>query len=139
MASDSEVPTLENVARSYARVVTEDLRSLVGVDLTLKGPAVDLVESDAVVLAECGNSFAWANHCLRFATPGRYRASTLLGASGHMVLPPGLEPLTEPVVIIAAVFMYCVEFFADKVPGVTDSGTSASTLPANPNVRARAI
>ena len=42
----------------------------------------------------------------------------ILGATGHMVLPPGLEPLTEPVVIAAASFMYCVEFFADKVPGV---------------------
>jgi hypothetical protein len=48
----------------------------------------------------------------------------ILGATGHMVLPPGLEPLTEPVVIIAASFMYCVEFFADKTPGV-DTGWDA--------------
>lgn len=40
-------------------------------------------ESDAVVLAECGNSFAWCNHYLRFATPGRYRVSTLFGSMGH--------------------------------------------------------
>lgn len=39
--------------------------------------------SDAVVLAECGNSFAWTNHYLRFATPGRYRVSTLFGSMGH--------------------------------------------------------
>jgi len=45
----------------------------------------------------------------------------ILGASGHMVLPPGLEPLADPIVIMAAGFMYCVEFFADKVPGV-DTG-----------------
>jgi len=48
----------------------------------------------------------------------------ILGATGSMVLPPGLEPLTEPVVIAAAVFMYSVEFFADKVPGV-DTGWDA--------------
>jgi len=48
----------------------------------------------------------------------------ILGATGHMQLPPGLELLTDPIVIIAAVFMYCVEFFADKTPGV-DTGWDA--------------
>lgn len=41
-------------------------------------------DSDAVVMAECGNSFAWCNHHLRFQTPGRYRVSTLFGSMGHM-------------------------------------------------------
>jgi hypothetical protein len=48
----------------------------------------------------------------------------ILGATGHIVLPQGLEPLTDPVVIVAACFMYCVEFFADKTPGV-DTGWDA--------------
>lgn len=39
--------------------------------------------SDALVLAECGNSFAWANHYLRFAGPARYRVSMLFGSMGH--------------------------------------------------------
>lgn len=39
--------------------------------------------SDAVVLAESGNSFTWATHFLRFAQPGRYRVSTNLGSMGH--------------------------------------------------------
>ena len=39
--------------------------------------------SDAIVLAESGNAFVWATHRLRFATPGRYRASTGVGAMGH--------------------------------------------------------
>ncbi|MEM8933873.1 MAG: thiamine pyrophosphate-dependent enzyme, partial [Acidobacteriota bacterium] len=39
--------------------------------------------SDAVVLAECGNSFAWCNHHLRFADAGRYSVSTLFGSMGH--------------------------------------------------------
>ncbi len=45
----------------------------------------------------------------------------LLGASGNMDLPPGLEILEDPMVLIAAGLMYCVEFFADKMPGV-DTG-----------------
>ena len=56
-----------------------------------------------------------------------YAAILTLGimqASGAIVLPPGLEILSEPLVVVAAVFMYLVEFFADKVPGV-DSGWDA--------------
>ncbi|MCC5636750.1 scytonemin biosynthesis protein ScyA [Nostoc sp. CHAB 5844] len=41
--------------------------------------------SDAVVLAECGNSFTWSTHCLRFTEPNRYRVSTGVGAMGHAV------------------------------------------------------
>jgi hypothetical protein len=45
----------------------------------------------------------------------------LLGAGGHIDLPPGLTILSDPLVISAAGFMYAVEFFADKMPGV-DTG-----------------
>jgi len=45
----------------------------------------------------------------------------LLGTTGHITLPPDLQLLTDPLVIGAAALMYCVEFFADKVPGV-DTG-----------------
>ncbi len=48
----------------------------------------------------------------------------ILGATGNIVLPPGLQILANPLVIVAAGFMYCVEFFADKTPGV-DSGWDA--------------
>lgn len=41
--------------------------------------------SDAVVMAESGNAFAWANHALRFAAPGRYRTSAAFGSMGHFV------------------------------------------------------
>ncbi|MES9963847.1 MAG: DUF4126 domain-containing protein [Candidatus Sedimenticola sp. 20ELBAFRAG] len=44
-----------------------------------------------------------------------------LGLTGHMELPPGLEMLSDPLVLGAAGFMYMVEFFADKTPGV-DTG-----------------
>lgn len=39
--------------------------------------------TDAVVLAESGNSFTWATNYLRFAQPQRYRVSTNLGSMGH--------------------------------------------------------
>ncbi len=41
-----------------------------------------------------------------------------LGASGTMELPAGLSVVSEPTVLLAAGFMYLVEFFADKIPGV---------------------
>lgn len=44
-----------------------------------------------------------------------------LGATGNVALPPELQVLTSPLVIVAAAVMYLVEFFADKVPGV-DTG-----------------
>jgi len=45
----------------------------------------------------------------------------LLGASGQMTLPPNLQIVSEPIVILAAGIMFCIEFFADKIPGV-DTG-----------------
>lgn len=41
-----------------------------------------------------------------------------LGASGQADLPDGLAIVSEPPVMLAAGFMYAVEFFADKIPGV---------------------
>lgn len=48
----------------------------------------------------------------------------LLGNTGNLDLPPGLVILSDPLVMMAAGFMYCVEFFADKIPGV-DTGWDA--------------
>jgi hypothetical protein len=44
-----------------------------------------------------------------------------LGSTGNIDLPPELQLLANPVVMLAAGVMYCIEFFADKVPGV-DTG-----------------
>ena len=44
-----------------------------------------------------------------------------MGSTGSIDLPPGLEILSDPVVLFAAGVMYCVEFFADKIPGVDSS------------------
>ena len=40
-----------------------------------------------------------------------------LGNTGHIELPPDLQVVQDPAVLMAAGFMYCVEFFADKTPG----------------------
>lgn len=39
--------------------------------------------SGAVLLSECGNSFLWTTHRLRFSAPHRYRTSTGWGSMGH--------------------------------------------------------
>ncbi|MEH2158340.1 scytonemin biosynthesis protein ScyA [Nostoc sp.] len=41
--------------------------------------------SNAIVMAECGNSFTWSTHLLQFAEANRYRVSTGVGAMGHAV------------------------------------------------------
>ncbi len=56
-----------------------------------------------------------------------YAAVLTLGLSaalGYTQLPPELGILSDPLVILAAGFMYFVEFFADKTPGV-DTGWDA--------------
>lgn len=40
-------------------------------------------ESEAIIVAEAGNSFAWTNHYLRMPRPGRYRANMGWGSMGH--------------------------------------------------------
>jgi hypothetical protein len=47
-----------------------------------------------------------------------------LGSTGNIVLPPDLQILASPIVMLAAGLMYVVEFFADKTPGV-DTGWDA--------------
>jgi len=58
---------------------------------------------------------AWASGINLYAT---LLVLGLGGIYGVVSLPPGLEILTNPVVIGAAGLMYMVEFFADKTPGV---------------------
>ncbi|MFZ7124921.1 MAG: DUF4126 domain-containing protein [Desulfobacterales bacterium] len=48
----------------------------------------------------------------------------MLGATGNMTLPPDLQILAHPLVITASGFMFLMEFFADKIPGV-DNGWDA--------------
>ncbi|HOI93581.1 MAG TPA: DUF4126 domain-containing protein [Syntrophobacter fumaroxidans] len=66
----------------------------------------------------------------------------ILGATGSIVLPPELAVLANPIVIVAAVIMYVVEFFADKVPGVDTAWDTLHTfirIPAGAILAAGAV
>jgi hypothetical protein len=65
-----------------------------------------------------------------------------LGTTGNIDLPPGLEILTDPMVMGAAGLMYCVEFFADKIPGIDSGWDGISTfirIPAGAILAAGAV
>ena len=51
-----------------------------------------------------------------------------LGTTGNIDLPPELMVVTDPLVMTAAGIMYCVEFFADKTPGVDTAWDSLHTF-----------
>jgi hypothetical protein len=66
----------------------------------------------------------------------------LLGLSGNMPLPETLQVLQNPIVIGVAGFMYCVEFFADKVQGVDSAWDTLHTfirIPAGAVLAATAV
>jgi len=66
----------------------------------------------------------------------------ILGATGHLVLPPDLLILQDPLVIAAAGCMYVVEFFADKVPGLDTAWDAVHTfirIPAGAVLAAGAV
>jgi len=52
----------------------------------------------------------------------------LMARLGYVELPPGLGLLTHPAVLGASGFMFCVEFFADKVPGFDTLWDAAHTF-----------
>jgi hypothetical protein len=65
-----------------------------------------------------------------------------LGATGRMVLPEGMEVFADPLVMFAAGFMYLVEFFTDKVPGVDTAWDTLHTfirIPAGAILAASAV
>ena len=65
-----------------------------------------------------------------------------MGATGNIELPPDLQILSDPMVMVAAGAMYCVEFFADKVPGVDTGWDAISTfirIPAGAILAAGAV
>ena len=81
------------------------------------------METTELIIAALG--LAWAsglNLYAGLATLG------ILGATGQMTLPPDLAVLAHPAVIAASVFMYIVEFAADKVPGVDTTWDTIHTF-----------
>ncbi|MFT5395325.1 MAG: hypothetical protein ACI85N_000509 [Gammaproteobacteria bacterium] len=51
-----------------------------------------------------------------------------LGTTGNIDLPPEMMVVTDPLVMSAAGLMYCVEFFADKTPGVDTAWDTLHTF-----------
>ncbi len=93
-----------------------------------------IVETIALTLG-----VAWASSINLYAA---IAVLGFLGSSGHIVLPEELMVLTDPLVIGAACFMYCVEFFADKTPGVDTGWDTIHTfirIPAGAILAANAV
>ncbi len=66
----------------------------------------------------------------------------IAGAGGYVELPETLAIVEDPLVILAAGFMYCVEFFADKTPGVDTAWDGLHTfirIPAGALLAAGAV
>lgn len=66
----------------------------------------------------------------------------IAGAGGYVELPETLSIVEDPLVIVAAGFMYCVEFFADKTPGVDTAWDGLHTfvrIPAGALLAAGAV
>ncbi len=82
---------------------------------------------------------AWASGINLYAT-----LFTLgyLANTGNIALPPDLQIVADPMVMGAAGIMYCIEFFADKVPGVDTGWDTIHTfirIPAGAMLAAGAV
>ncbi|MGK0256845.1 MAG: hypothetical protein ACI96M_000273 [Candidatus Azotimanducaceae bacterium] len=82
---------------------------------------------------------AWASGINLYATVA---ILGLAGTTGYIELPATLDMVQDPLVILAAGFMYCVEFFADKTPGVDTAWDALHTfirIPAGAMLAAGAV
>lgn len=74
-----------------------------------------------------------------------YAAMLVLGylnMTGYITLPPDLQFLSNEWVLLAAGIMYCIEFFADKTPGVDTGWDTLHTfirIPAGAILAANAV
>ncbi|MDF5715258.1 MAG: ScyA-related TPP-binding enzyme [Rhizonema sp. NSF051] len=77
---------LRSLPRPHRMVINPSTACLVRPEVLMNVIQRVVVEgSDAVVMAEGGNSFAWAINLLRFTKPGRFRVSTWFSSMGHFV------------------------------------------------------
>lgn len=98
------------------------------------GEYTDLIQTISLTLG-----VAWASGINLYAAVAMLGIS---GATGYVELPDNLAVVQDPLVIVAAAFMYCVEFFADKVPGVDSAWDSLHTfirIPAGAMLAAGAV
>jgi len=82
---------------------------------------------------------AWASGINLYATVA---VLGMAGTTGYVELPETLSLVQDPLVILAAGFMYCVEFFADKTPGVDTAWDALHTfirIPAGAMLAAGAV
>jgi hypothetical protein len=82
---------------------------------------------------------AWASGINLYAT---VFMMGLLGSHGTLTLPPELHVTTHPAVMSAAGFMFLLEFFADKIPGIDSVWDAIHTfirIPAGAILAAAAV
>lgn len=94
---------------------------------------------EAVNIIALSMGAAWASGINLYATVFMLG---YMGLTGNIALPEELEILSDPLVMTAAGFMYCVEFFADKIPGVDSGWDSLHTfirIPAGAMLAAGAV
>jgi hypothetical protein len=80
---------------------------------------------DTVSIIALSMGAAWASGINLYAT---IFMLGYLGTTGNIDLPPDLMVVTDPLVMTSAGLMYCVEFFADKTPGVDTAWDTLHTL-----------
>lgn len=98
------------------------------------GEYTDLIQTLSLTLG-----VAWASGINLYAAVA---VIGLGGATGYVDLPPSLELVQDPLIILAAAFMYCVEFMADKTPGVDSAWDTVHTfirIPAGAMLAAGAV
>ncbi|EEF78821.1 DUF4126 domain-containing protein [Methylophaga thiooxydans] len=94
---------------------------------------------DAVNIIALSMGAAWASGINLYAT---IFMLGYMGMTGNITLPDELQMLSNPMVMAAAGFMYCVEFFADKIPGIDSGWDSIHTfirIPAGAMLAASAV
>ena len=80
---------------------------------------------DTVSIIALTMGTAWASGINLYAT---IFMLGYLGTTGNIDLPPDLMVVTDPLVMTSAGLMYCVEFFADKTPGVDTTWDALHTF-----------
>ncbi len=68
---------------------------------------------------------AWASGINLYAT---IFMLGLMGTTGNVTLPAEMEVVMDPLVMSVAGLMYCIEFFADKTPGVDTAWDTLHTF-----------
>lgn len=94
---------------------------------------------EVVEIIALSMGIAWASGLNLYAT---IFVLGWLGSTGNLVLPEELQICSDPMVMAAAGFMYFVEFFADKTPGVDTGWDTIHTfirIPAGAILAAAAV